>query len=82
MVTVTEEYTGARFKLDSAAAQEAQIPAPEDGPAAVSFSNRYDNTVDGGHGILNTFGAKPNPDFDPLDPDSPRYIWDGWTKTP
>ena len=46
----------------------------------MSFTNDYNGSGKGGHGILNEFKTVENPDYDPTDPESPEYLWDEWTK--
>ena len=49
----------------------ATILAPDEGTAEVEFSNTYDGTGTGGHGILNSFTAQQGED---------GYSWGGWEK--
>jgi len=75
-VTVKEIYTGARYKATSETTQQTVILSTEDAdaPATVSFSNDYNGSGKGGHGILNTFESKPDPD------DPSGYVWAEWEK--
>ena len=75
-VTVTEVYSGARYKATGDTVQQTVILSPEDAdaPATVSFANDYDDSLKGGHGIQNSFETKP----DPNDPDG--YVWAEWEK--
>ncbi len=72
-VTVTEVYTGAKYKLTVDKDQTAVIKALNDpeAPATVHFENDYDDTGEGGHGILNEFESVQNEDG--------SYRW-GWVK--
>ena len=78
-VTVTEVYSGSRY-TGTTEPWTTTIPEPEQAPAEVSFTNDYDDTGKGGHGILNEFKSVQNPSYDADDPDSPEYIWDDWQK--
>lgn len=59
-VTVTEEYTGASYRLTSDNDQQVTIIAEEEegNPVAVSFVNEYDGGQNGGTGIVNRFYMK------------------------
>ena len=74
-VTVTEVYSGARYKLTSEESQQTVILSPEveGAPASVTFTNDYGDSGKGGHGILNTFDAVE---------DGEGYAWDEWQKPP
>lgn len=56
-VTVTEVYSGASYKLTSDPTQTATIIAEgmEGYPVSVSFTNDYDEKIEGGHGVINKF---------------------------
>jgi len=56
-VTVTEIYSGASYELTSEANKTATIVADEDAlePAKVTFSNTYNEKLNGGSGIVNSF---------------------------
>ena len=56
VVKVKEVYSGARY-TGTVVSDEATILAQDEGTASVSFTNSYDNTGPGGHGILNSFTA-------------------------
>lgn len=57
IVTVTEEYSGASYKLVSDNNQQTAIIAQEEegNPVSVSFTNEYDGGQNGGSGIVNRF---------------------------
>lgn len=57
VVTVTEIYSGASYKLISDPSKTVTILADgEDGaPVEVEFINTHDDTNDGGHGVVNHF---------------------------
>lgn len=57
IVTVTEEYSGASYKLVSDKDQKTTIIAQEEegNPVSVSFTNEYDGGQNGGSGIVNRF---------------------------
>lgn len=59
-VTVTEEYTGASYRLISGDNQQVKIIAEEEegNPVSVSFVNEYDGGQNGGTGIVNRFYMK------------------------
>lgn len=60
-VTVTEEYTGASYRLSpDNGPQETKIIAEEEegNPVSVSFVNKYDGGQNGGSGIMNRFYMK------------------------
>ena len=78
-VTVTEVYSGSRY-TGTMEPRTTTILEPEQAPAELSFTNDYDDTGKGGHGILNEFKSVQNPSYDADDPDSPEYIWDDWQK--
>ncbi len=69
-VTVEEVYSGARY-TGTVVKDTATILAPDEGTAEVEFSNTYDGTGTGGHGILNSFTAQQGED---------GYSWGGWEK--
>ena len=75
-VTVTEVYSGSRYETVSEPVQTAVILSPEedDAPSEVIFTNDYDDTGKGGHGILNTFNATVSPE------DPGEFVWDDWEK--
>lgn len=77
-VTVTEIYSGAHYKVVGDVAQTAVITF--DPVASVSFTNDYDGTQTGGHGILNEFNAVENDLYNKNDPNSTPYRWDDWVK--
>lgn len=52
-VTVTEVYSGASYQLTSAASQTAVITTDTD--AQVSFTNEYNNQINGGSSVVNHF---------------------------
>jgi hypothetical protein len=54
-VTVTEVYSGAKYKLTSDSSQTTTILNPTEGTATVGFTNTYSATNLGGHGIVNHF---------------------------
>lgn len=56
-VTVTEIYSGASYTLTSDASQTVTILAKEEegAPATANFSNTYDDRMNGGNGVVNTF---------------------------
>ena len=58
-VTVTEVYSGSSYQLMTEKEQETVVLSPEaeGAPAGVSFTNDYDVTNEGGHGILNRYDA-------------------------
>ena len=68
-VTVTEVYSGARYVAEVTEQTAVIQPADSQTPASVSFTNSYDNTGPGGHGILNSFTAVQSGD---------GYDWGGW----
>ena len=60
-VTVTEEYTGASYRLspDNGPQKTKIIAEEEEGnPVSVSFVNAYDGGQNGGTGIVNRFYMK------------------------
>ena len=78
-VTVTEDYNGSHYKVRTEP-QTAVIASTTEPVVEVSFTNDYNGSGKGGHGILNEFKTVENPDYDPTDPESPEYLWDEWTK--
>lgn len=57
VVTVTEIYSGASYTLTSDASKTVTIIANEEegAPATADFSNTYDDRMNGGNGLVNTF---------------------------
>lgn len=55
LVTVTEEYTGASYRLESAAVQDGILIVADSDLASAEFVNTSDDRREGGHGIRNHF---------------------------
>ena len=74
-VTVTEVYSGARYRglTDAQSTTIVSLDSP-DSPATVTFENTYGHNGTGGHGIQNSFETKVNPSK----PD--QYNWAEWEK--
>lgn len=68
VVTVTEVYSGASYKGTSASPQPATIVATddEDTPASVTFTNEYDDRLNGGTGVVNHFENTALEDENPV----------------